>query len=250
MALLIKDKVALVTGAAAGIGRGIAELFAEEGARVFLLDANGKGAAKAAEAIQAKGGAAFSFETDVSKRETIAPAVEDAVRRFGRVDILINNAGIYPRQSFAEMTEQQWDEMQAVNVKGVFHATKLVLPHMLAQKAGKIVNISSVTFHIGYPNLTHYVASKGAIIGFTRALAREVGPHNVCVNNVTPGAIETEGEKVHANPDDIAKILSEQSIQRRIVPLDIARVCLFLSSELSDGMTGQTLNVDGGWVMY
>ena len=247
---LLKNKTALVTGAAAGIGRGIADLFAEEGARVYLLDADGQGAAKAAESIQRNGGAAFAYGSDVRKPETIRPAIDHALAEFGRVDILVNNAGIYPRRPFAEMTEAEWDETQEVNIKGMFHTIKLVLPHMTKQKAGKIVNISSVTFHIGYANLTHYVASKGAVIGLTRALAREVGEHNIHVNVVTPGAIETEGEKVHANPDDIAKILTEQCIQRRIVPLDVARVCLFLSSELSDGLTGQTVNVDGGLAMY
>ena len=247
---LLKDKTAFVTGAAAGIGRGIADLFAEEGARVYLLDADGQGAAKAAKSIQSNGGTAFAYGSDVRKPETIRPAVDHALAEFGRVDILVNNAGIYPRRSFADMTEAEWDQTQEVNIKGMFHTIKLVLPHMTKQKAGKIVNISSVTFHIGYANLTHYVASKGAVIGLTRALAREVGEHNIHVNVVTPGAIETEGEKVHANPDDIAKILTEQCIQRRIVPLDVARVCLFLASELSDGLTGQTVNVDGGLAMY
>ena len=247
---LLKDKTAFVTGAAAGIGRGIADLFAEEGARVYLLDSDGQGAARAAEAIQSNGGAAFAYGSDVRKPETIQPAIDHALAEFGSVDILVNNAGIYPRRSFAEMTEAEWDDTQDVNIKGMFHTIKLVLPHMTKQKAGKIVNISSVTFHIGYANLTHYVASKGAVIGLTRALAREVGELNIHVNVVTPGAIETEGEKAHANPDDIAKILTEQCIQRRIVPLDVARVCLFLSSELSDGLTGQTVNVDGGLAMY
>ncbi len=247
---VLKDKTAFVTGAAAGIGRGIAELFAEEGARVYLLDVDEQGAAKAAEAIQCRGDVAFAYGSDVRKPETIQPAIDHALEEFGRVDILVNNAGIYPRRAFAEMTEAEWDATQDVNIKGMFHTCKLALPHMTNQKAGKIVNISSVTFLIGYPNLTHYVASKGAVIGFTRALAREVGEHNIYVNVVTPGAIETEGEKVHANPDDIAKILTEQCIQRRIVPLDVARVCLFLASELSDGLTGQTVNVDGGLAMY
>ena len=246
----LKERVALVTGAAAGIGRGTAELFAQEGAKVFLLDVDGKGAKEAAAAIQSDGGVAFAFESDVSNAETISPAVGAAIDRFGRIDILINNAGIYPRSSFAEMTEEEWDATQNVNVKGIFHCTKFVLPHMTAQKYGKIVNISSVTFHLGYANLTHYVASKGAVIGFTRALAREVGKLNICVNCVTPGAVETEGEKVHANPKEIAAVVEQQCINRRILPLDIARVCLFLSSELSDGMTGQCVNVDGGLVMY
>lgn len=247
---LLNDKVAFVTGAAAGIGRGIAKLFAEEGAHVYALDVDWAGLGEAAEAIEAAGGSVRTFETDVRRPETITPAVEDALERFGRIDILINNAGIFPRRTFAEMTEQEWDATQDVNIKGVFHMTKAVLPSMTASKAGKIVNISSVTFHIGYPNLTHYVASKGAVIGLTRSLSREVGPHNIYVNAITPGAIETESEKVHASADDIAKILSEQNIQRRMVPLDIARVCLFLSCAWSDGMSGQTLNVDGGWFMY
>ncbi|MDA1315986.1 MAG: 3-oxoacyl-ACP reductase FabG [Acidobacteria bacterium] len=247
---LLKDKVAIVTGAAAGIGRGIADLFADEGAAVYVLDVDEAGAEQAVAAINDRGGVAHAFRTDISKPATITPAIDDALARYGHIDILVNNAGIYPRRSFDEMTEQEWDETQNVNVKGVFHMTKLVLPHMRRSGSGKIVNISSVTFHLGYPNLTHYVASKGAVLGFTRALAREIGPQGVHVNAVTPGAIETEGEKVHANPDDIAKIVTEQCIQRRIVPLDVARVCLFLASELSDGMTGQTLNVDGGLVMY
>lgn len=247
---LLEDKVTVVTGAAAGIGRGVADLFAREGAVVYLLDVDGAGAEAAAAAIRKGGSTAHAFAADVSRRETIEPAVNDALERYGRIDAVVNNAGIYPRRTFEDMTEAEWDETQNVNVKGMFHMTKLVLPHMRARRSGKIVNISSVTFFKGFPRLTHYVASKGAVLGFTRALAREIGPDNVSVNAVTPGAIETEGEKVHANPDDIDKIMQEQCLRRRILPVDVARVCLFLASELSDGMTGQTVNVDGGLVMY
>ncbi len=180
----------------------------------------------------------------------MAKVVEDAVSRFGRIDVLINNAGIYPRQPFLEMTEEQWDTMQDINLKSVFHCTKLVMPHMVRQRAGAIVNISSVTFFTGLQNLTHYIASKGAIIGFTRSLAREMGEHNVRVNCITPGAIETEGERKLMSKEESDKFMELQSLKRRIGPLDVARVCLFLSTELSDAMTGQTLNVDGGWIMY
>jgi 3-oxoacyl-[acyl-carrier protein] reductase len=140
--------------------------------------------------------------------------------------------------------------MHDINLKSVFHCTKLVMPHMVEQRSGAIVNISSVTFFTGLEYLTHYIASKGAIIGFTRSLAREMGPHNVRVNCITPGAIETEGERKLMSKKESDKFMDLQSLKRRIGPLDVARVCLFLSTELSDAMTGQTLNVDGGWIMY
>jgi 3-oxoacyl-[acyl-carrier protein] reductase len=247
---LIKGKVAIVTGAAAGIGAGIAKLFAQGGAHVFLSDLDGVGVNNVAAAIQAEGGSAFGFEANARSRDAMAKVVEDAIARFGRIDILINNAGVYPRQPFLEMTEAQWDTMQDINLKSVFHCTKLVMPHMVRQRAGAVVNISSVTFFTGLQNLTHYIASKGAIIGFTRALAREMGVHNVRVNCITPGAIETEGERKLMSKQQADEVLALQSLKRRITPLDLARVCLFLSTELSDAMTGQTLNVDGGWIMY
>ena len=247
---LIKGKVAIVTGAAAGIGAGVGRLFAAEGAHVFLVDLDGAGVKKVAADVQAEGGSAFGFEANARDREAMAKVVEDAVSRFGRIDVLINNAGIYPRQPFLEMTEEHWDTMQDVNMKSVFHCSKLVMPHMVRQRAGAIVNIASVTFFTGLAPLTHYVASKGAIIGFTRSLAREMGEHNVHVNCITPGAIETEGERKLMSKEQADPVMALQSLKRRMGPLDVARVCLFLSSELSDAMTGQTLNVDGGWIMY
>ena len=247
---LIKDKVVIVTGAAAGIGAGVARLFAEHGARVFLVDLDGLQVNTIAAEIQAQGGSAFAFGANARDRSAMAKVVDDAIARFGQIDVLINNAGIYPRQTFLEMTEAQWDEMQEVNLKSVFHCTKLVMPHMVKQRAGAIVNISSVTFFTGLQNLTHYVASKGAIIGFSRSLAREVGEYNVRINCVTPGAIETEGERKLMSKQVADRAIEQQSLKRRIVPLDVARVCLFLSTELSGAMTGQTLNVDGGWIMY
>ncbi len=247
---MVQDKVALITGGAAGIGEGIAHLFAEHGAAVYVLDRNGPGAEAVAAAVRAKGAAAFAFATDVTRPETIRPAVDDALGRFGRVDVLINNAGVYPRRRFLDMTEAEWDEMHAVHLKGLFHCCKAVVPRMVERGSGKIINISSVTFFKGMANLSHYVAAKGGIIGFTRSLAREVGPSGVYVNCITPGAILVETEKLVATPEQMAEIMKQQCLERRLVPLDIARVCLFLASELSDGMTGQTLNVDGGLVMH
>ena len=246
----LKGKVAIVTGAAAGIGAGVAKLFTERGAHVFLADLDGEGVKKTAATLRAASGSAFAFEANAGSRDAMAIVVDDAFKRFGRIDVLINNAGIYPRHPFLEMTEEQWDNMQNINMKSVFHCTKLVMPHMVRQRSGAVVNIASVTFFTGLRNLTHYIASKGAIIGFTRGLAREMGEHNVRVNCVTPGAIETEGERKLLTSQDTDLFMAQQSLKRRITPLDVARVCLFLSSELSDAMTGQTLNVDGGWIMY
>lgn len=247
---LIKDKVVIVTGAAAGIGAGVAKLFAEEGAHVYLTDLDGPGVRRLAAALQSEGRSSFAFEANARDRDAMAAVVEDARTRFGHIDVLINNAGVYPRQPFLEMTEEQWDAMQDINLKSVFHCTKLVMPHMVRQRAGAVINISSVTVFTGLQNLTHYIASKAAIVGFTRGLAREMGEHNVRVNCITPGAIETEGERKLMSKQDSDAFMAMQSLKRRITPLDVARVCLFLATELSGAMTGQTLNVDGGWIMY
>jgi 3-oxoacyl-[acyl-carrier protein] reductase len=244
--VLIQDRVAIITGAATGIGEAIARLFAAEGAHLYLVDRDQAGCRAVADSLPG----AFAFHGDVREAATFASPVAAAIERFQRVDILINNAGIYPRQTFLEMTEQQWDEMQAINLKSMFHGMKAVLPHMMSRRAGNIVNISSVTFHLGMATLSHYVASKGGVIGLTRSLAREMGPHNIHINCITPGAIKTAAEAKVVTEDQAREFMSHQSLQRRIMPLDIARVCLFLSSDLSDGMTGQTLNVDGGWVMH
>ena len=148
------------------------------------------------------------------------------------------------------MTEAQWDEMQDVNLKSMFHLHQAVLPAMIQQGDGAIVNISSVTFHKGIANLAHYVAAKGGVVGLTRALAREMGAHHVRVNCITPGAVLVEAEKAVVTGEQITAWIAQQSLPRRILPIDIARAALFLASDLSSGMTGQTLNVDGGWIMH
>jgi len=176
--------------------------------------------------------------------------VEQAVSTYGRVDILYNNAAIEIRGSATQLSEADWDATMGTNVKGSWLCAKYAIPEMQRAGGGVIINSASTLSYRVADERAAYVASKGAVLGFTRALAREIGPDNVSVNAVTPGAIATEGEKVHANPDDIARIMEQQCLQRRILPVDVARVCLFLASELSDGMTGQTVNVDGGLVMY
>ena len=245
----LRNKIAVITGSATGIGRAIADLFAESAAGLLLLDRDGEGNRRTAAELRSRT-RVLDVALDLRDRPAIDAAIESAQRQLGPIDVLVNNAGIYPRQPFLDMSERQWDDMQAINLKSMFHMIQATLPGMIAGGSGKIVNLSSVTFHVGMPNLTHYVASKGGVIGLTRALAREVGPHKINVNCITPGAIEVEAEKLFVSNKQIEAWLELQSLKRRILPLDVARVCLFLASELSDGMTGQTLNVDGGWAMH
>ena len=248
--MLLPSKVAVITGSATGIGRGTALLFAEHGAKLLLLDRNAAGNAALAAELETLGTHALGISVDLRDRPAIEAACARAEKELGAIDVLVNNAGIYPRQSFLGMTSQQWDEMQDINLKSMFHTSQIVLPAMISRGSGKIINISSVTFHLGLANLTHYVASKGGVIGLTRAVAREVGPHNVHVNCITPGAINVETEKNFVSEEDERQFLANQSLKRRLSAIDIACVCLFLASELSDGMTGQSLNVDGGWIMH
>ena len=248
--MLLHGKVAMITGSATGIGNAVARLFAEHGAGLLLIDRNQQPNEATAAELGKAGARVRTVGLDVRDRSRIDAAVTDAIDSFGSIDILINNAGIYPRKAFLDTTEREWDEMQEINLKSMFHTTQAVLPGMISRRSGKIVNISSVTFHLGVANLVHYVASKGGVIGLTRALAREAGDHDVHVNCITPGAVLVEAEQTVVTDEQIKTFLAEQSLKRRILPIDIARVCLFLSSELSDGMTGQVLNVDGGWVMH
>jgi 3-oxoacyl-[acyl-carrier protein] reductase len=160
------------------------ELFAQHGAQLFVLDCNAQGVGAVCSDVTAAGGVARPFAGDGRRSEDLAAVVDAAMWEFSRVDVLINNAGIYPRRRFLDMTEAEWDRIHDINLKGVYHGTKLVVPHMISQRAGKIVNISSVTFFTGLANLTHYISSKGAVVGFTRALAREVGPLTTCTSIV------------------------------------------------------------------
>jgi 3-oxoacyl-[acyl-carrier protein] reductase len=244
--LQLNGKTAVVTGAATGIGAAIAQMFAAQGARVVLADRDA-GRLRATAAVI--GPNAIPIVGDVGDTRSVA-ALAEAALASGPVDILVNNAGIYPRRAFLEMTEDDWDTIHNINLKGVFRCCRAFLPSMAARGSGKIVNISSVTFHLGMANLVHYVASKGGIIGLTRSLAREFGPSGIHVNCITPGAVLVEHEKEVTTEDDRRYFVAQQCLPRRILPLDIARAALFLATPLSDGMTGQTLNVDGGWHMH
>ncbi|WP_165452809.1 SDR family NAD(P)-dependent oxidoreductase [Paenibacillus thalictri] len=251
----LKGKVAIVTGASRSIGAAIAKHYAREGARVVVnYRSNPELAQLVVNDIQEKGGEAFAFYADVSQEKDVRSMVEETVSRYGTVDILVNNAAMDPRRTWYEITAEDWDYIMGVNVRSQFLCAKAVFPYMQAQKYGKIINVSSVTFFTGQKGFLHYVASKGAIVGFTRALAREVGENNITVNCITPGAVltETEAEKVGAaGSEEATVVLAElQCFSRREVAADLEGAFLFFASEESDFITGQTMNVDGGWIMH
>lgn len=250
------NKVAIVTGASQSIGKGIALRFAKEGAKVVVnYYSNEQLALTVVDEIKKNGGDAFAFRANVAEETEVAAMVEATVARYGTVDILVNNAAIDPRQKWNEISVAEWDHVMANNVRSQFVCCKAVYPYMKRQQYGKIINVSSVTFWFGKTNYVHYVASKGAIIGFTRALAREVGGDNITVNCITPGAVKTETElakigSAEAQHETDLLMPQLQSIPRRQFIDDLDGAFVFLASSDSHFITGQTLNVDGGWMMH
>jgi len=241
----VAGKTAIVTGAATGIGAATATLLAERGARVLAAGLQPEALEATVEAI---GGNAIAVHADVSDPAQIE-AVAEAAEREGGADILVNNAAIYPIGPWHEADAAQWDEVYATNVRGYFLLAKAVRPQMLARGGGAIVNVASVTFYWGEALLASYVASKGAVIGFTRALAREAGPENIRVNAVAPGAFPTAATKIHADQEKLWNdVLAAQSLKRRGECEDVARAIAFFAGEDSRFVTGQTLLVDGGWM--
>jgi len=250
------DKVAIITGGARSIGKAVAVKYAEEGASIVIADRNGDEAKAAARQIAEQGGKAVAVQVDVSNEDEVGNLVKAAVDRFGTLDILVNNAGIDPRKKWLDITGDEWDLVMGVNVKSQFLCARAAFPYLSNSRDGngKIINVSSVVFFLGQPNYVHYVASKGAVIGFTRALAREVGNNGINVNCITPGAVYTESEleKIgQQGVDDFTDyIKGMQCFGRRQFTDDILGAFVFLASADSDFITGQTLNVDGGWVMH
>jgi 3-oxoacyl-[acyl-carrier protein] reductase len=217
----------------------------------MVFDLDGPAAGSAASAIAAQGLAALPFPVDVTDEARVAEAVRAVIDAEGRIDIVVNNAGIYPHSPFEELTFAEWRRVLSTNLDSVFLVTRAAYPHMRERGYGRIVNISTAAFHIGYPELTPYLASKGGVIGFTRSLAAEAGPHGITVNAITPGMIETEGTQ---EEDPTGKLFDEigagQAIKRRGRPEDIAETIAYLVSPDAGFITGQTINVDGGHRMH
>jgi pyridoxal 4-dehydrogenase len=236
-------QTAVVTGAARGLGFAAARRLAAEGARVALFDRDGEALAAAVEGL---GGEALSEVVDVTDEDQVGRGVQAVLSESGKIDVLVNNAGIYPHFPFEELTFADWRRVLATNLDSVYLCSHTVYPGMRQRGYGRIVNVSSATFFIGYPGLSAYVASKGGIIGFTRALASEAGPHGITVNAVTPGLIATEGVLGGEEAGLFDEIVPEQALGRRGDPEDIAECIAYLASPAAGFITGQTVNVDGG----
>jgi len=243
----LEDRVAIVTGGARGIGKGICFRFADEGAKVAVFDVISGEAKKVAAEIVKSGGAALALKVDITKASEIEKAVKEVVAKFGKVDILVNNAGITRQCKVADMTDEVWDSVVEVNLKGVFLCCRAVIPHMKAQKYGKIVSIASILAQRGGAYYAHYGATKAGVVSFTQSLAIELGRHNINVNAIGPGIIDTP-----MSAGDVASELQQSLIKRiplrRIgTPRDIANAALFLASDEAAYITGQCLYVCGGW---
>ncbi len=249
----VDGRVCIVTGAAQGIGATYAKALAAEGAKVVVSDIDDAGPVAAA--IEADGGSALALRNDVSDWDSCAAMVAKAVEAYGRIDVLINNAAIFgklDRASIEEISPELFERVIRVNVCGTFLCTRAVVPQMKAQGYGKIVNISTSRIFAGLPFYVHYDASKGAVFGMTRAMAKELGEHGIRVNAIAPGSTMSENVKARTDWRDggPAAKLAGRSIKRLQEPEDLVGTCLFLASAESDFVTGQTLVVDGGGAMW
>jgi 2-hydroxycyclohexanecarboxyl-CoA dehydrogenase len=241
-------KTAIVTGGASGIGRAIGERLAADGAAVAIFDANGDGAELTAAKIQASGGDAMGRKVDVSMRSEIQSAVEDVLQMLGPPTILVNNAGAVAFDDFLEISLGEWDRMIAVNMTGTFHCCQIVIPIMLEQGWGRIVNISSSSTHSGTRRQAHYVASKSGLNGLTKCLALEFAPRGITVNTIPPGFIDTPALRKADREGSLSieKALATTPVGRPGRPEDIAAACAFLVSEEAGYITGQIIGVNGG----
>jgi len=246
--MTLEHKVALITGGARGIGREIALLFAKEGANIALCDVNLEQAEETAREIQALGRVCVSFKVDVTDLKEVQVMVDKILDKFKKLDILINNAGITRDNLILKMSEEDWDRVIAVNLKGTFACIKIVSKVMLKQRFGKVVNLASIIGIMGNIGQANYAASKAGIIGLTKSAAKELAGRGICVNAIAPGFIKTE-MTARLKDEVQERMLSAIPLRRFGEPRDVAELALFLSSESSSYITGQVVQIDGGMLM-
>ncbi len=248
----LKEKVAVVTGGRRGMGKTHCLALADAGARVVVSDISKEDCQKVVEEIEERGGEAIAVECDISKKEEVENLMEQAKESYGGVDILVNNAGIIDFKSFFELTEEDWDRVIDVNLKGYFLCTKAAAELMKERGEGNIINIGSIAMGqvgIGFPNATPYVASKGGIAGMTESLAVDLAPYGIRINAIAPGFIETPMvDPIKEDEEGVNAIISNLPFKRAGQPEEISSVVLFLASDASSYMTGAIINVDGGWL--
>ena len=247
----LTGKVAIVTGGARGIGFALAKGLGEAGAAIVLADLLGEEVKKSSKTLEEKGFKSMAIYTDVSNPESLEKMAEETLKRLGKIDILINNAGVSIGKSVEETEEKDWDFVMEVNLKGPFLCSKTVGKYMIQQKKGKIINITSVVERVGADFRSAYCASKGGLAQFTKVLAIEWGKYNINVNAIAPGLIWTPRTEAYekAEPGRYDKILNRLSLRRWGRPEDLIGTAIFLASEASDYLTGQTIFVDGGWTI-
>ncbi len=246
----LMGKVAVVTGSSRGIGKAIAFAYAREGASVVINGTSVAGAMKVAEEIMATGGKAVAIAGDVSKRSDVKVLVEGAMKAFGALDIFVNNAGIVSQGTFLDLTDEDWDRVISVDLKGTFMGAQEAARQMIKQKSGgRIINMASIAALVGFSGLAHYCAAKGGVIEFTRTIAIELAPYKINVNAIGPGVIDTDMAKgVLDNPNAAKAFLAKIPLGRMGKPEEIASMAVFLACDSSSYVTGETFYVDGGWL--
>lgn len=245
-----KNKVVLITGSRRGIGRGIAECFAEAGAIVVISDIDLKDCENTAREIEKKYKVkTFAVECDVSNKKEVDNMVNKTITKFKQIDVLVNNAGIFFSKPFLDQEESDWDKMMNIDLKGIYLCSQAVGKYMAKRKKGKIINIASIAGLVGYSGASSYCAAKGAIINLTKELAIELAPYNININAVAPGAIETPmTDFIKKDRNLLKQTLTGIPLKRMGEPKDIGYAVLYLSSNEASYITGQTLVVDGGWI--
>ena len=246
-------RVAVVTGAASGMGLAIARHFAAAGDRVGLLDFRGEAALRAAEALREKGATAMAVEADVTDRGAVDAALDKVRTELGPIQIMVTSAGLDAFERFTEISIESWERVLAVNLTGTFHCLQAAVPDMLAARWGRMVTISSSSAQSGAPRMAHYVASKGGVLALTKALALELAPHGITVNNIPPGMIDTPMLRRAEADGNVANL---EKIAPRVIPVgragtpeEIAATCGFLCSDEAAYITGQVIGVNGGMVL-